>query len=585
MNLSALALLVTGICICLPYEVRPALSYLSNQQLESELKGIAREHRDLVRVQSITRSLKKNDVWSIEIGTGEAMERKQRPALLLVAGLEGNDLAGTAVAVEWVKALAKRSVNEPGLRELLSRTTIYVFPRVNPDAADLFFAKPQMELATNMKPVDEDRDGLSDEDGPEDLNKDGQITTMRIADPDGDYITDPKEPRLMLKADRKKGEQGAWRVLSEGRDNDRDEECNEDGPGGVNLNRNFPYNYKAFAPWAGLHPVSEAETRALADFAVAHPNIAIVFTFGATDNLTSTPKAETPKRPPVAIHEEDISHYRDLGKAWREALGLKKEVPAPTEQGVFSDWMYFHRGRLALAARAWSPALPIQAEKGSKGVEEGEDLKKANAPNEKEEKTKSDKPGDKKEETENRNEEDRSYLKWVDKNAPEKFVAWKEYEHPDFPGKRVEIGGWAPFAKTNPPEKMLEELARKADQFLTALLGKMPRVAIRALKVKDLGNSIFDIEVQIENTGDLPTALAQGALTREVHPTRVVLHLDTKVLLAGNKTTLLGPIEGKGGRKEVRYTIQGVSGQKIELEVISMLGGTVRKTFALKEEK
>ena len=27
--------------------------------------------------------------------------------------------------------------------------------------------------------------------------------------------------------------------------------------------------------------------------------------------------------------------------------------------GTFSDWIYFHRGRLSLAARPWSPALQL----------------------------------------------------------------------------------------------------------------------------------------------------------------------------------------------------------------------------------
>src|SRR6185503_11696796 len=172
-----------------------------------------------------------------------------------------------------------------------------------------------------------DHDGLVDEDGPDDLNGDGLITSMRIEDPEGEFILDPTDSRLLIKADKTKGEKGVWRLLSEGRDNDHDDEWNEDGPGGVNFNRNFPYNYKFFAPWAGLHQVSEIETRALADFVVAHPNIGIVFTFGAADNLIQTLKSEAGgKRPPTAISDDDIPYYRELGKAWREELGLKKEL-------------------------------------------------------------------------------------------------------------------------------------------------------------------------------------------------------------------------------------------------------------------
>ena len=41
------------------------------------------------------------------------------------------------------------------------------------------------------RPIDQDRDGLVDEDGPEDLDGDGEITWMRGPDPAGDWIADP----------------------------------------------------------------------------------------------------------------------------------------------------------------------------------------------------------------------------------------------------------------------------------------------------------------------------------------------------------------------------------------------------------
>jgi hypothetical protein len=200
--------------------------------------------------------------------------------MLVVAGIEGNDLAGTFSVVTWAKTLAGRYENDDTIRKLLDTKRIYIFPRLNADAADALFAKPQIERIVSTLPVDEDHDGFSDEDGPDDLNGDGLITWMRVEDPEGEYILDPGDSRLMLKADRAKGEVGTWRYLKEGRDNDHDEAWNEDALGGVNFNRNFPHSYKFFAPDAGVNQVSEVETRALADFVIAHPNIAIAFTFG-----------------------------------------------------------------------------------------------------------------------------------------------------------------------------------------------------------------------------------------------------------------------------------------------------------------
>ena len=176
-------------------------------------------------------------------------------------------------------------------------------------------------------------------------------------------------------------------------------------------------------------------------------------------------------------------------------------------------------------------------------------------------------------------------MKWADQNWPEAFVPWKAWEHPDFPGKKVEIGGFAPFARCNPPERLLEDNARRQAEFLTQLAGKLPRIGIRKIRVKHLGNSIYDVTVEVENTGYLPTVIAQGVVTREVNPTRVVLKLDDASVLSGSRRTMLGPIEGSGGMKEVRYILNGKGRAGVEVEVVSMLAGTAKANIELKDKE
>ena len=569
-----------------------ALDYPNQKELAQRLRQLAGRHEKLVRLASLAKTAGKTEVWLVELGTGTREKRSQQPAMLAVAGIEGNDLAGSVSLLAWTEQLAADYSTNPKVRALLDSTTLYVFPRLNPEAAELFFARPKLEAEVNRRPVDEDHDGLVDEDGPNDLDADGRITWMRVQDPEGDYIVDPQEGRLLMKADRAKGEAGGWRFLREGRDDDHDEAWNEDGRGGVNLNRNFPYNYRFFAPGSGMNPVSEPVTRKLADFVVAHPNIGIVFTFGAADNLVQTPKGEPAKRPPTAIHEEDLPFYRELGKAWREALGLKKELTGGSEPGSFSDWMYFHRGRLSLAARAWSPALQLELSKAGEAKPDekpaadkapaNSDPKKETKPSEGPEKKG---PPGAKPEDDKRNEEDRAFLKWVDQNSPGAFVPWKPFAHPDFPGKKVEIGGFAPFARSNPPERLLEDQARRQAGFLTQMAGKLPRVGIRKIQVKHLGKSVYDVTVEVENNGYLPTVMAQGAAAREVNPTRVVLKLEEAAVLSGSRQTTLGPIEGSGGMKEVRYILNGKGRAKVEVEVVSLLAGTAKASIELKDQE
>jgi len=567
-------LLVSVALIMAGSDVSLAADYYRSRPLGKHLMSLAEQNPELVRVESIARSISRRNVWLVEVGRGAKQNRKSRPAMLVVAAIEGNDLIGCSTAVSWVEHLVEQYGNDAEVTRLLRTTTIYVIPRLNPDAAEHFFARPKLETSLNDKPVDDDHDGLFDEDGPEDIDGDGLITWMRVEDPEGEYILDPKDDRLLLKADHLKGEVGAWRYLAEGTDNDKDKRWNEDGPCGVNFNRNFPYDFMFFAADAGLHPVSEAETRALADFVVEHPNVGIVVTYGDADNLSKTPKSARPvsrRKPMTAIDEDDVGYYRAMGEIYREALGLDKELEGASVGGSFSDWMYYHRGRLSLAARVWSPAVASEL---SKAAEKKED------PNS--ESDKSRKSGD---DDDKRNEKERKELKWFDESAPKAFVKWRPVEHPDFPDQRVEVGGRAPFALINPPAAMVEQIIAKHIDFLTTVAQRLPRIGIRKIEARHLGRSVYEVKIEVENTGFLPTSLAQGRTTREVHPTRLVVDLEDRYFLSGARFTTLPTIRGSGGMVEARYTIQASDRKNIGFEVISMLAGRVEGTIELPDAK
>ena len=506
--------------------------------------------------------------------------------MLVVAGSEGNDLVGPFTAVSWIERLVTQGRQDPPTAELLKATTVYVVPCLNPDAMERFFTSPKIEAGGNDALRDDDHDGLVDEDPGEDLSGDGLITMMRVEDPEGEYVLDPNESRLLLKADPLKGEKGGWKLLPEGIDNDRDRRWNEDGPGGPNFNRNFPHNYQYFAAEAGPHPVSEVETRALADFVVAHPNIGIVLSYGASDNLRKTPKAaKSPGRVKAmeAVDEKDAGYYETFGKLYRKAIGLGQEMEYLSEPGTFGDWMYCQRGRLALAVRPWDAALARAILEPKKEHTPAQDDKKEDAssdPNAVKADKKSRKSQDK------QGEEERLQLKWFDKHAPEVFVSWQAVEHPDFPGRRVEVGGYRPFVLTNPPTEMLAGIAAKQGDFLTDLARKLPRIGISKIECRLLADSVYEIQIHVVNTGWLPTALSHGETTQEVYPTRVVLELEPECFLAGAKTTFLPTLAGSGGTAKARYTIHVVNRREVRFQVVSMLAGRVDGTVELlKAEK
>ncbi|MGA2586406.1 MAG: M14 family metallopeptidase [Candidatus Aminicenantales bacterium] len=265
--------------------------YHTYAELTTMLQNITNANKNLVRLTSIGKTLEKRDIWMLEIANPAGVPLAERPALLIGANFEADHLIGSELAVFIADYLVKNYASNPNVRQRLDNSVIYIMPRVNPDGAEFMWAPLKWARRTNVKPYDDDNDGRLDEDGPLDLNKDGFITIMRVKDPNGDYMIDPEESRLMKKADPKKGERGEYAIYREGIDQDKDGFIGEDGPGGVNINRNFMHEYPYFKAEAGRYMVSEIETRSVLEWIVAHRNVAAILTFGESDNLIVAPNS------------------------------------------------------------------------------------------------------------------------------------------------------------------------------------------------------------------------------------------------------------------------------------------------------
>ncbi|MCK7499574.1 MAG: hypothetical protein MZW92_61125 [Comamonadaceae bacterium] len=173
--------------------------------MTKSVQALAGANKALVRVESIGKSRGGRDLWAIEIAGPGAVPPGKRPALLVAAGFEGDDLTGTELALAVAEHLARNAAGDPAVKARLEASTVYVLPRINPDGAEGFFAPLKTGQRTNANPFDDDNDGRVDEDGPEDLNGDGFITVMRVPAAGGEYMADPDEPRLMKQADPEEG--------------------------------------------------------------------------------------------------------------------------------------------------------------------------------------------------------------------------------------------------------------------------------------------------------------------------------------------------------------------------------------------
>jgi len=272
-------------------------NYRTPDEVSAALRSLASAHPQITKLIPIGKSQGGSEIVVLRIAaqTQGRTDPDLRTAMFVAANIEGLHVIGTEAALALCEKLLSGYGTDKAVTALLDSRTIYVAPLLNPDGANAFFTSPKSERTTNSRPVDEDQDMQVDEDGPDDLNKDGLITQIRVKDPEGKWLPDPREARLMKTADPQKGEKGLYKVYAEGLDNDGDGLYNEDPAGGVELNRNFPHDYEHNVKAAGLYPVSEAETLALVEFLVNHRNIALVLNFSTENtilNLQQTGQAK-----------------------------------------------------------------------------------------------------------------------------------------------------------------------------------------------------------------------------------------------------------------------------------------------------
>ena len=160
----------------------------------------------------------------ITVGSNSGGGPDSRPAILVVAGVHGPHSTGTDVALKLADSIAVKH------GDLLERVTFYIVPCVDTQTSPRFSRVEDARLInpTNEFPADDDHDGRVDEDGPKDVNGDGRITMMRVANPapgsmvSAEYVVDKDDPRVMRRPDKEKGERATHALLIEGVDQDGD---------------------------------------------------------------------------------------------------------------------------------------------------------------------------------------------------------------------------------------------------------------------------------------------------------------------------------------------------------------------------
>ncbi len=602
-----LTLLCTGL-LCGTAIPGAAREYHDEAALRAALRETTRDG-SLFTLSELARDASGRPIHLVQVGSGDP----GASAVLLVAGLDGRHLVGTEMAVALLEELAS---DADATRSLLGNRTLYVVPRVNHHGAAAFFSRTlRREVAGLEGAGDHDKDGLVGEDPVDDLNADGAVTLVRVRDAAGDFVLDGDEEDFPRKAKVGEGEFGAWRVLGEGRDDDGDEAWNEEADGGVNVARSFTHGYAWFARDTGAYQVSTPEARAVADFLAGHANIAAVLVFGFEDNLltpwsdsrTSDPNLRASRfgrKPVTEPNQDDVTWLRRLSDQYREDLGVAKAkdlgsggpgveygavaTGATTgsthaAEGGLAAYAYYARGRTVLATPVWTPALQLARNDEAKGDDSGEDADPSEGgPEGGGYEGGTDVPPDSAKVeaprvVDDTVQQEQAFRDWLVSVDPGGWLGWQPIDHPDFPGQETLVGGFAPFAKINPPVPVLEELVPAHVDLVKRLFETdLPRVGIRETKLRSRGAGIYELVVEVANSGYLPDVLAQGVYSTHVRDTRVELDLPPGgEILGGPDRVMLDRIPGSGGAQEARFLLRvpDPSGT-VTVRVVSEVAGT-----------
>ena len=455
------------------------------------LKKIAAAHPGLAKLETIGKSYEGREMWCIAITDYSKGDADRKPGMYIDGNIHSNEVQGSEFALYTAWYLTESFTDTKFIQELLADKIFYILPTINPDARDAFFktANNAHSPRSGVVPIDNDMDGLVDEDGYDDLDSDGNIVQMRRKNPNGRYRIDPLNPNRMILAGN--DEQGGYELLGyEGIDNDGDGLINEDGAQfEYDPNRDWGWNWQPNYVQNGAYkyPFSLPENRAIMEFVMKHPNIAGAQTFHNAGGLIL--------RGPGAIEDigtynaNDLLIYDAIGKKGEEIIpGYKYLVVYKDLYSVYGgelDWFYGGRGIFCFSNELWTPYLMYNADA----------TRDAN---------------------DNPTFQFDKYLLFKDA-----FVEWHEYNHPQY-GK-IEIGGFKKNFTRMHPGFLMESDAHRNMAFTIYHGYNTPKLEIDTIIEKEIGNGLKEVTAIISNKRLMPTHSSQDLKYKIERPDYIYL--------------------------------------------------------------
>lgn len=551
--------------------------YYKYDELEKNLKYFSEKYPELCDLESICVTEENRNVYAMTITNKKTGAALDKPAFHIDGNTHAGEVTGSMAAMHAIDVLLTGYGEDKVITKILDRMTIYVVPRISPDGAETYLTTPYSIRSVN-RVHNPEKGGIRSED----LDGDGVIRMMRIPTPYGAWKKDKDDSSIMAKRDPGDADGEFYDIYAEGNfeafDGDENlKEKKEDWS--LDFNRNYPYGWfpENRQAGAGKYPLSNSETKAMADWVIEHPNIGGVSTNHTSGGIILYPPGT---RPSTAVSEKDINQFIEIANMGKEELGYEPlniydsfiSDPANYDSGAFDDWCYQSQGIVAYTVELWDLAkrVGVPLVWNARNKESAQDeLKRFVA-----------------------------CMKWVKENAPEYYEDWKPFHHETFGD--VEIGGFNfKFSQQNPPESFLNGVLEQMTRFMIRFAQSMPRLTIDTLTSEKVSDDIYKVTAVVGNLGYLPTNLTEEAkklnISKEVEVT-----ISGGKIVSGLEKTKIGNLEGYGStstgtnfygnistdynakaRKKLTWVVQAKSGVEITVSCAQEKSGKASKTITL----
>jgi len=524
--------------------------YLDHEELTAQVKAWAEAHPSIVRLTSLAKTAEGRDIWLLTIGRDPD---EVRPSVWVDGNMHASELAGSSVALaiaeDMIRLHTEAGAELHGLPAhmlaFLRDVKFFVLPRMSPDGAEEVMRSGRWVRSLPGP----NRERIRARWRAEDLDGDGLSLLMRVEDAAGEYVEAPGARGLMVPR-AVEDPPPYYKIYPEGvidgwngRDVPDPEFYDDTYP---DLNRNFPYDWapEHLQIGAGEYPGSEVESRAVIEFASAHPEIGAWMNLHCFGGVFIRPCGDKPdnKMDPV-----DLAVYRQLG-VWAEEVagypmvsGFEEFTYSPETpiRGDLSEWAYAVRGTIAYVCELWDLWARLGHERPKRFVEHYSKL-------------------------------DRDQLVGFAKydeehNAGRAIRPWKKLEHPQL--GPVEVGGLdGRVGVWNPPYDLLGEVCDKQSAMWMRVAALAPRLSLEVEPPVASGTATI-VRARVRNLGYLPTYISHAGLPLD-HNEGLWADVETagvEVLAPATGRVEVGHLEGWG---------RGIHGGDAMLQLVRSRGSS-----------